>query len=35
VPLVLDASVALAWLFEDEVDARADAVLHQLDEDEA
>ena len=34
-PFVLDASVALAWCFEDEATAETDAVLEQLAEDSA
>lgn len=34
-PFVLDASVALAWCFEDEATAESDAVLEQLAEDTA
>jgi predicted nucleic acid-binding protein len=34
-PFVLDASVALAWCFEDEATAESDAVLEQLAEDSA
>ena len=33
--LVVDASVALAWLFDDEVEPRADKVLELLEEDGA
>ena len=34
-PFVLDASVALAWCFEDEVTSQTDAVLDRLAEDSA
>jgi len=34
-PFVLDASVALAWCFEDEATAETEAVLEQLAEDSA
>jgi predicted nucleic acid-binding protein len=34
-PMVVDASVALAWCFEDETNAQADKVLVLLREDEA
>jgi predicted nucleic acid-binding protein len=35
VPFVLDASVALAWCFEDEATSQTDAVLDRLAEDSA
>ena len=34
-PFIVDASVALAWCFEDEVSEYADQVLGRLDEDRA
>jgi predicted nucleic acid-binding protein len=35
VPFVVDASVGLAWFFEDENDARTQSVLEQLRQDQA
>ena len=34
-PFVLDASIAAAWLFDDETDSRAEAALAQLEDAEA